>query len=163
MAAIRASGLLDALADFQPIVVSTILVGLDIDGSDIDVACCYADRDTFAASTDRFVRGFANASCDARSDHVVARFDFHEFQFEIYGSPIPIDEQFGVRHFRVMQRLVDIGGLPFQDQVRRLKQQGLKTEPAIAAVLQLEGDPYMAVAELDRLADDELVLLLQRA
>ena len=70
-------------------------------------------------------------------------------------------EQMGFRHFQVMQRLVAIASSDFAQQVRNLKNQGLKTEPAIARLMKLQGDPYQAVADLELLTDKELEHRLQ--
>jgi len=161
-AALDASDLLAQLAAYQPTVVSTIFAGLDTEASDIDVVCEYADQAEFVAAVRAFVRLFSGASLEARRDHVVARFEQAGFAFEIYGSPTPIDEQLGVRHFRVMRRLARLGGEPFCEQVRARKRAGQKTEPAIASLLNLPGDPYQAVAGLEDAADEELELLLRR-
>ena len=46
-----------------------------------------------------------------------------------------------------------------KSKVIELKQSGQKTEPAFAALLQLQGDPYAAMLKLEKLSDDELVSL----
>ena len=42
----------------------------------------------------------------------------------------------------VEARLLELGGDPARQAIRRLKQSGLKTEPAFARYFQLEGDAY---------------------
>ena len=46
--------------------------------------------------------------------------------------------------------------------VVRLKEEGLKTEPAFASVLGLNGDPYEAMLMLEEKSDEELVGLIQK-
>ena len=62
-----------------------------------------------------------------------------------------------------MARLVNLGGDIFREKVRDLKLAGRKSEPAIADILGLIGDPYERVAELNDLSDGELVRLMRDA
>jgi hypothetical protein len=62
-----------------------------------------------------------------------------------------------------MARLVNLGGDIFREKVRDLKLAGKKSEPAIADILGLIGDPYERVAELNDLSDGELVRLMRDA
>ncbi|AJD46564.1 hypothetical protein S7S_00700 [Isoalcanivorax pacificus W11-5] len=61
--------------------------------------------------------------------------------FEIYDLSVPPAKQLAVRHYRVMERLSRLGGASLQIAVPTCRQQGLKTEPAIATVLGLPGNP----------------------
>jgi len=80
------------------------------------------------------------------------------WEIELFCQAIPIQEQWGVRHFLIEKRLLEL--LPMlKSKVIELKQSGQKTEPAFAALLQLQGDPYAAMLELEKLSDDELVSL----
>ena len=70
----------------------------------------------------------------------------------------------GFRHYQVMKRLSQIGGTNFQNAVKAIKRTGIKTEPAIASILQLKGNPYESVLLLEQLKekDTELARLLLR-
>ena len=50
-----------------------------------------------------------------------------------------------------MARLINLGGDIFREKVRDLRLAGKKSEPAIAVILGLIGDPYESVAELNDL------------
>jgi hypothetical protein len=54
-------------------------------------------------------------------------------------------EQHVVRHMIVEERLLRHGGTEVRRQIRHLKSQGLKTEPAFAVVFRLPGDPLSDV------------------
>ena len=62
-----------------------------------------------------------------------------------------LEQQFGFRHHVVMARLINLVGDIFREKVRDLKLAGKKSEPAIADILGLNGDPYESVAELNDL------------
>jgi hypothetical protein len=60
-----------------------------------------------------------------------------------------------------MARLINLGGDIFREKVRDLKLAGKKSEPAIAEILGLIGNPYESVAELNDLSDGELVRVMR--
>jgi hypothetical protein len=64
-----------------------------------------------------------------------------------------------VRHMIVEERLLRLGGPEVREQIRSLKAQGLKTEPAFAVVFQLPGDPYKTLLQLAELAEEKLAFL----
>ncbi len=163
LAAIARSDVLDLLAPFTPRVVSTILVGLDTEDSDIDILCCYSDANGYAAWIDERLQHFERFISRLYDDHVIASFLTEGFQFEVYAAPIPVEEQMGWRHFQVMERLVGLGGGSLRGAVRRRKRRGVKTEPAIAQLLQLDGDPFQAVLDLHNWSDRRILDALSRA
>jgi len=170
--AISDSGVLAGLCRFDATVVSTILVGLDTGSSDIDIVCSFQSIDDFVSAANSQCEHFSQFSLNRKQDVVIVRFVFAGFPFEIYACPLPVSEQAAYRHFRIMQRLVALGGELFQEKVVALKNSGLKTEPAIASTLGLTGDssadlstnlptdPYAAVLELEGLSDEQLRELL---
>lgn len=159
--ALANSGLMDTLVAFSPTVVSTIWVELDTDASDIDIICTYIDEEEFVVEANKLLKRFSNSSLDRNKDRVLATFNFEHFPFEIYGSKIAITDQNAYRHFKVMQRLVALNRAGLSEKIRNYKESGMKTEPAIAETLKLEGDPYEAVLELEQLSDQELLELAQ--
>ncbi len=148
------------LAAHRPQLVSTVLVGLHTESSDVDIVCEYRDPSSIR-DTLRQLRCFEGYALKERDDHYLCQFHFQNWLFEIYASTTPVEKQLGYRHFKVMQRLVVLGGSAFQKSVQALKQQGLKTEPAIARLLQLEGDPYLAVLALEKESSDVLAYALK--
>ncbi|MEM1112546.1 MAG: DUF4269 domain-containing protein [Pseudomonadota bacterium] len=154
--ALARSGVIRLLHQYRPTLVSTIFVGLDIDGSDIDVLCEFDSAGSFCrdfSAAFGLKAGYALAPGHGR---VVGRFQQSGFDVEVYASTTPVHEQAGLRHYRVMQRLVNTGGESFQSAVRALKTKGLKTEPAIGELLGLSGDPYEAVLAIEGWSDAEV-------
>jgi hypothetical protein len=62
----------------------------------------------------------------------------------------------------VEARLLAIFGPDFQSGIVALKERGIKTEPAFALALGLDGDPYRAVLELEEHTDYQLTALIRR-
>ena len=52
--------------------------------------------------------------------------------------------------------MLRFGGQQLREEIRALKRQGVKTEPAVAQLLGLPGDPYQAVLDLASLSDPEV-------
>ncbi len=154
--ALQESAILEILSAYSPTVVSTLWVGLDIPGSDIDIICQYKEPNRFSADVIDCCQQLPEFTIQKNESTVVARCQLQAFPLEIFGSPKPIKEQSAYLHFQVMQRLVALASEEFRMQVRCLKREGVKTEPAIAKLMQLSGDPYQAVASLRHLSDDDL-------
>ena len=88
-------------------------------------------------------------------DSCVVQFHALDWDIELFCQRIPTKEQWGVRHFNVEKRILTIEPA-LRKTVRRLKEDGLKAEPAFAAALGLSGDPYAAVLKLEALSNVEL-------
>jgi Domain of unknown function (DUF4269) len=161
--ALRRIGALSALAQFDPHIAGTPPLGLDLADSDIDVHCHASDpmQFTLAIWTAFSSRpGFAVWQWVSGDRPVVATFRAEGWTFELFGSPQPVQEQMGWRHFRVEQRLLSMGGTRLRTLVMDQRRAGLKTEPAFAAVLKLSGNPYQALLDLETWSDDALVRLV---
>ncbi len=146
-------GILDKLAAFDPVVVGTIPIGIDLVDSDIDICCCFKDQQTFVNSVSACFgdqQGFSIRPSRKSKDHaLVASFRIAEFEIEIFGQPVPTRQQLAYRHMIIEHKLLIEKGSVFREQVLELKRQGLKTEPAFALLLGLEGDPYLALLRLE--------------
>jgi hypothetical protein len=165
MIALDASGLLDHLRVFDPVLVGTVPLDIDIAGSDLDILCHAPRRDELAAvliQTYANLPGFTlsrdrSGNCEA----IIARFQALSVPIEIFATARPVEEQEGFRHLNVEYRLLQFGGAVLREQVRQLKRAGMRTEPAFARLLELPGDPYEALLGLEDLPDDALCGLVR--
>ena len=64
---------------------------------------------------------------------------------EIFGQAIAVTEQQAFRHMLAEHFLLKKYGEPLRKEVIELKKAGLKTEPAFAKALMLEGNPYQSL------------------
>lgn len=144
------------LERFQPVLAGTIPLGIDVEGvSDLDIICCVmsGDLDEFATIIARHYshcRGFCLERGDDDDDepYVVAQFQAKYFVVEIFGQQKPVFQQNAYRHMIIEHRLLQEKGDEFRRAIILLKQSGVKTEPAFAQVLGLQGDPYQALLKL---------------
>jgi hypothetical protein len=151
-----------ALAPYAPTLVGTFPLGLQVEGSDIDIACTCTDLDAIA----RLLADLGFPRVERRAldpDAVVAAMTIDDLEVEVFAQPLPVTQQAGFRHMVIEGRLLVLGGAPLADRIRAAKRTGLKTEPAFAAVLGLAGDPYRALLDLEPLASDQLQSLVERA
>jgi hypothetical protein len=129
-------------------------------GSDLDIACEVADLDAFAHRAEGvFVRllGFCIVRTMVKEvPSLVVRFAHCGFAVELFGQPRPVEAQSAYRHLLVEARLLALDGPQARIAIRRLKQNGLKTEPAFARYFNLRGDPYEVLYHLSHLDDREL-------
>lgn len=75
---------------------------------------------------------------------------------EFFGQNKPTTEQNGYLHMIIEDRMLSLYGKKFKEQIIQLKSTGMKTEPAFAKILRLEGDPYLRILELIKWTDEEL-------
>lgn len=145
--------ILQKLQHFDPILVGTIPINIDIESSDLDIICHLTDKQYFQKSImDNFhnERGFTiREQPGLGSATIVANFCIDDFEIEIFGQNISTKQQFAYRHLVVEHRLLIKYGINFRRQIIELKQQGYKTEPAFALALGLTGDPYAELLKLE--------------
>ena len=154
------------LRDFDPVLTTTISLGIDVPSSDLDIICEVHDFERFQTTLET---GFKH--CDgfrvwrrttSEMLGIVANFQFQDCPIEIFGEPRPVEQQHAYRHLCVAARLLEIGGEPVRRAIQQLKAGGLKTEPAFANYFGLSGDPYQAMLELEGPSDEELCNMLGR-
>jgi hypothetical protein len=150
----------DVLCDYTPVLVGTIPIAIDVEGSDLDIVCEAHDSAAFeqrvTGAFGRQKRFEIKRKMIKRMPSVVANFIYGGFRIEVFGQPQPVMEQHAYRHMIVEARLLAIGGERARREIRRLKRCGLKTEPAFARYFNLEGDPYEVLLALSTLDEDEL-------
>lgn len=165
--AVDAAGVMTALAAYRPEIAGTPPLGLDLPDSDIDVLCevTPATRETFFTTlwaTWSHAAGFRVHQWRDNERPIIAGFEASGWSFEIFAHPLPVAQQVAMRHFKIEQRLLRLGGPALHGRVMAARRGGLKTEPAFATVLGLIGDPFAALLALEQEADAGLEALLSR-
>ncbi|MEH8188151.1 DUF4269 domain-containing protein [Aeromonas allosaccharophila] len=162
--ALLTAGVWDALAAqcADMALVSTLAIGLDRPGSDLDILCQHPDPVAFAATfadqgwqasakdeniwlLERSFPCLDQNSADSGCDNRIA-----SWPLELYVTPAPIETLNGWRHLTLMAALLQRFGDAFYREVLRLRlEQGLKGEAAMCRLLGLAGDPYAALLTLE--------------
>ena len=158
-------GMFHALQLYEPVLAGTIPLGIDVQGSDLDVVCRYSESEGTEGFMDNMrllFGGEKDFSVQQRqgTDIVLCRFEKGGFPVEIYASRDEPLSSTAFRHLVVEHRILLLAPEDFKNEVIRLKNNGVKTEPAFARLLGLEGDPYDAVLLLEDYPDQKLLNLL---
>ncbi|MDR2238520.1 MAG: DUF4269 domain-containing protein [Chryseobacterium sp.] len=137
------------LKHYSPVLAGTIPIGIDIEGSDLDIICevdlrfeeDFLDELMFSriipadeeATVERIkVRG---------EESIVINFRLEEFPVEIFGQNRPSLAQNAYRHMMAEYRILRDEGEEFKQKIIELKKQGIKTEPAFGMLMGLD-NPY---------------------
>lgn len=142
---------MDMLQQYNPILAGTIPINIDIEGSDLDILCCCDDTESFVteivSAFSRYPDFTINRKNIDDNPTVIANFLLENFEVEIFGQPVPVKKQNGYRHMIAEYSILLRKGEDFRQEIIRIKQSGLKTEPAFAKLLSLEGDPYKTLLD----------------
>ena len=153
-AVLKEEKIFEKLFQYDPILVGTIPISIDIESSDIDIICYFTDKQDFRKSvSDNFKnkqRFTIKEKTDLDSLAIVANFVVNNFQIEIFGQSIPTKQQFAYRHMLVEHNLLNEHGENFRQKIIDLKRQGYKTEPAFGIALGLKGDPYLELLKFEK-------------
>lgn len=152
--------LFNKLKEYNPILAGTIPLGVNIEGSDLDIICQSDSLESFAAHLKNHYGDQSDFSVSKKTvrdrECSVIRFNTENFQIEIFAQNQKSIEQYAVVHMMIEKRILDILGDEALEDIRKLKESGLKTEPAFCQYLGIEGDPYDELAKLNDYSDAEL-------
>ena len=144
--------LLQILSDYDPILVGTIPINIDIDSSDLDLICFVNDLVQFKQLLEKqfgHYKGFmVKEKSEVKPKALLASFIIDEFIVEIFGQDIPTNHQNAYRHMVVEHKLLQQYGEPLREKIVELKKQGYKTEPAFGFALGIKGDPYQELLKM---------------
>lgn len=142
---------LEKLSNFTPILVGTIPINIDIASSDLDIICYVLEKETFV---DTLNNNFGKEKSFIISENPVlnsikANFFIGNFEFEIFGQNIETAQQNAYQHMIIEHKILLEKGEKFREEIIKLKEEGIKTEPAFAKLLGLEGNPYEELLKFD--------------
>lgn len=141
------------LKEFNPVLVGTFPLKINIDSSDLDIACEWKDKMQFREKLNRLYSGYEKFTMrELEIDGqltIVAGFRFLDYEFEIFGQNIPVRSQFGYRHMIIEAKILEEKGEEFRKEIINLKKKGWKTEPAFAKLLGLTGNPYLELLKFE--------------
>ena len=136
--------IMESLQEFDPILVGTIPIRIDIEKSDLDIICYWTDRSLFVQIITQLFADKLDFTIknDEFQNCVTANFTIDPFEIEVFGQNVPVRMQMGYRHMIIENKILLKRGLVFREKIIELKKQGYKTEPAFALLLGLQGNPY---------------------
>jgi len=144
--------IMEYLGDYTPLLTGTIPIGIDIEGSDLDIICTVRDSQRFE---DKITSEYGNMEgyrVTRNEGNIVINFIFQGMEIELYGVDKPTDKQNAYRHMLVEARLLELGEEEFRNEIVRLKKEGIKTEPPFCKALGVDGNPY------ENMLDEKLMI-----
>lgn len=153
-------GIMEALAPCGPVLAGTFPLGINVKGSDLDIVCRWTGNFTsFGSEMSRLFAGYDDFSTGVSGDGkaFLCRFTAGGIPVEIYAYNAEPVQSNAYRHMLVEARVLRMLGGEFRRRVLELKEKGVKTEPAFARLLKLEGEPYAAVLGLENVPDEDII------
>lgn len=143
----------EKLSKYNPIIVGTFPLGINIECSDIDII---GQTNDFTKSVDDLIEKFAEyhdfkiqlTEID-NSNHILCSFRIKKFRIEIFIEDKAPIEQLAYKHMLIEAKILKSKGDDFKQEVIQLKNKGLKTEEAFALLLGLDGDPYQMLLDFE--------------
>ena len=137
----------ELLAEFDPILVGTIPINIDIENSDLDIICCWKNKADFKTKIQAVFGNEKEFKIQETQiddqETVIANFRIDLFEIEIFGQNIPTKNQNGYKHMIIENQILASKDENFRLKIIKLKQKGYKTEPAFGLLLGLKNDPYL--------------------
>jgi hypothetical protein len=137
--------ILNDLAKYTPVLCGTIPISIDVQGSDLDMIMEVHDFQFFKDEVRLLygnLEGFVLTELTVRSiPTITSNFRFGGFDFELFAQPIAVEKQNAYRHMIIEHHLL-VKIPQVREEIIRLKEKGIKTEPAFAQIFGLVGDPY---------------------
>lgn len=143
------NNILKKLEKFKPILTGTIPINIDIEDSDLDIACYWQNKDDFIEKLKTSFGDQENFKVKemtiADDEVVLASFFVGNFEIEIFGQNRETKKQNSYKHLLIEDKILVLKGEKFRQDIIKLKKSGYKTEIAFAFLLGLEGNPFEAV------------------
>ncbi|HEU0125115.1 DUF4269 domain-containing protein [Flavobacterium sp.] len=145
--------ILENLTDFDPILVGTIPINIDIENSDLDIICYWKNKSDFIERIKVLFEKESNFSMKEivieNQNSVVANFHIDAFEIEIFGQNVPTELQNGYKHMIIEEKILQSKDENFRLEIIKLKEKGLKTEPAFGLLLGLNGNVYQELLDFN--------------
>jgi len=151
--ALKELGVFEKLKSFSPLLTGTIPIEIDLPESDLDIICECGNHDEFTNLIIELFGQYKDFKIHSHEKYglksTVCQFWFNNFEIEIFGQNRATENQNAYRHMLVEHKILQEKGAAFRVEIIALKAKGLKTEPAFAELLKLEGNPYEALLKLE--------------
>jgi hypothetical protein len=142
------------LQDYKPILTGTIPIGIDLPESDLDIICQCSNHLKFAKTLNSLYSDMKKYQIRTSNwndlESTIVTFQSGEFEIEVFGQDCPTENQTAYRHMIIEHNILNSKDDKFRDRIIQLKKEGLKTEPAFARVLGLQGNPYEELLKFEK-------------
>lgn len=142
----------EILKRYKPILAGTLPIEIDLPESDLDIICHCRNHTEFSEFLTQHYGNQTHFKITSKTykgiKSTIAKFATENFELEIFGQDKPSAEQNAYQHMLIEYRVLKEKGAAFRAEILKLKAQGLKTEPAFAKLLGLQGNPFDELLKL---------------
>lgn len=142
---------------YTPLLTGTIPIGIDVESSDLDIICRVDDFEEFKRYVTLNFHNYRAFHISLKDEVMVINFYVEEMEIEIFATNQPYYNNNAYRHLLTEYRVLNLLGEKFREEILQLRHEGVKTEPAFARLLGLEGDPFEALLNLESVSDTEII------
>ena len=140
--------IMEDLTLYSPVLCGTIPIRIDTIQSDLDIVMEVHNFDVFEQEMRSLYGSYKGFKIKKKKIKTTESIKVN-FEFELFAQPKPVRNQNAYRHM-IVEHMLLMQHPHIREEILHLKENGLKTEPAFAQVLNIDGDPY-----------DELIILGQ--
>ncbi|RUT35762.1 DUF4269 domain-containing protein [Paenibacillus zeisoli] len=148
------------LNPFDPLLVGTVPIEIDLPTSDLDIICHFQDamifRDFLIQEYSKYKDFSVKSTVVDSIERVVCYFTYGKWMVEIFGQPKSTFQQNGYKHMIIEYRILSLLGIKAKKRIIELKSRGIKTEPAFGHLLKIQGDPYKVLLEMYQWNEEQL-------
>lgn len=141
------SQIFQKLKTYHPILAGTFPIGINIDGSDLDIILETRDLEALKKLLISEFQDQEQFSINLikinEVESLICKFQLEEFPVELFAQDQPTYLQNAYLHMIKEFDILEKEDHEFRRKIIELKEQGLKTEPAFAKLLGSSGDPYV--------------------
>jgi hypothetical protein len=135
------------LENYNPILVGTIPIDIDVESSDLDIICQSDNHEEVIKVVSENYGEFSGFEVRTISSYknlktTIITFEYKTFPIEIFIQNKLPEKQDSYLHMLIEHQVLLEENVAFKSKIITLKQQGFKTDPAFAKLLSLKGDPY---------------------
>jgi len=164
--ALQETKILSIFKDLNPLVAGTFPLALETNTSDLDILLCCKDlvllRDKIKSRFESHSGFKVEQTVIDGLPTLICNFIFSGLPFEIFAQDLSSVKQKAYLHFLAEEKLLKFGGHQLLKKVKTLKEQGLKTELAMAEALRLSGDPFEEILTIQFKSLSKLPLLFNK-
>ncbi|NUC18192.1 DUF4269 domain-containing protein [Bacillus mycoides] len=136
--------IMEGLALYSPVLCGTIPIKIDTLQSDLDIVMEVHNFDVFEQEMRSLYGSYKGFKVKKKkiktTESIKVNFEFEGFEFELFAQPKPVRNQNAYRHM-IVEHILLMQHPHIREEIIHLKENGLKTEPAFAQVLKIDGAP----------------------
>ncbi|REH56433.1 uncharacterized protein DUF4269 [Tenacibaculum gallaicum] len=137
----------ERLKNFNPILVGTIPINIDVESSDLDIICQSENHEGFIKAVSAEYGELSEFEVKEIVSYknlktTIITFKYKTFPIEFFVQKKQPEKQDSYLHMLIEYQVLLKEKEAFRLKIIDLKEQGLKTEPAFAKLLNLGGNPY---------------------